>query len=650
MNSNNMNSKNIKNNINKDYILTSPWLVIGGALILFVIVVIFSVDSAYREKSHMTRALVEKGESLITAFEAGARTGMMRMHWGGGHLQRLIEETGKGPDIKHIIIADSTGRILNHSNPDLSGGEFDHEILEKIMKSDSKPLYRIVDGKDGGKVFELFDIFRPMQFRGFKDRQGRYPMESSRGARNGGGNSNRNGSSNGNDNGDGNGSRIWNCNGNVCIWDQGENRINYVPPLLISVGLDMTHFESARSSRIRNAFIMAGVILALGMSGFVSLFWLQNYRLARKRFEDTSAFADRVISSLPVGVLATGSDGKIAVFNETIEKISGISRQDALGLPLEEVTGFFMGDNVDAVSGKSLLDRCGAVDDHDFCRNDTGVSERETRLLFRNGRSFHAGVTTAYIDTDSEKCGGKSGIIMIVRDLTRIKELESSLVRHEKLAAIGSLSAGVAHEIRNPLSSIKGLATYFRDLFPEGSDSRDTANVIINEVDRINRVIKDLLEFARPSEISRSETDFSVLLNHVIRLVSMDAKNRNIEIRSDIPESLRVLIDADRISQVLINLFRNAIEAMGKGGLLTVKTFLNDRNVLVINVSDTGTGIDPKDEVMVFNPYYTTKNDGTGLGLAVAQKIVESHGGTIGIRSEKGAGTTVIIEIPRAAS
>lgn len=587
-----------------DLFLASPWLVIGGSLILLVIVVIFSVDSAYREKNHMISALAEKGESLITAFEAGARTGMMRMRWGGGHLQRLIEETGKGPDIKHIIIADSTGRIISHSNPGLTGEKFDSELLDNILKSDRRPLYRIGNGKENGRIFELFDIFRPTQPAGSGRRNGRTGKHSRDTAN----------------------PVDWSCNENMCVWDQDEQHIQYSPPLIISVGLDMTHFESVRSAGIRNAFIMSGVILALGMSGFVSLFWLQNYRLTRQRLEDTSAFADKVISSLPLGIIATDSDGRIVVFNETIAKISGISIQYAVNKLPGEIIG-------------SLWDEIFSAPD------ESGISEKETRLSFNNGLSFYAGITTAIIG--SENGTRKSGVIVIIRDLTEIKELENSLVRHEKLAAIGSLSAGVAHEIRNPLSSIKGLATYFRDLFPDGSDSRDTANVMIREVDRINRVIKDLLEFARPSEISRSETDFVVILNHVLRLTSMDAKSQNIEIRSDIPETLKVFIDVDRFSQVLINLFRNSMEAMEQGGVLAIKVIHDIRN-LVIEVSDTGEGIDENYSAMIFNPYFTTKNDGTGLGLAVAQKIVESHGGSIRIRSKKGSGTSVIIEIPRA--
>lgn len=586
----------------KTRILTSPWLVIGGALILLIIVVIFSADSAYREKRHMNRALTEKGQSLITAFEAGARTGMMRMHLGARHLQRLIEETGKGPDIKYIVIADSDGKIISHSDPKMIGAEFDPDILMELSRSDKPPLYRILEDKKKGGIFELLDFFRPMPGEG---RQMRRRM---------------------NDPGSFEGEGPGNCNESICMWNQGEQQIMYKPPLVIAVGLDMAHFEAAREAKIRTAFIMAGIILVLGLSGFVSLFWLQNFRLTRQILEDTSAFADKVISSLPLGIIATDSEGKIAVFNGTMEKLSGIPATEA------------MHKNPCEIMGRTWTDLM-EIEEADG-------AESEKNLSFDSGKSFYSGVIIAGIEPESLRKG--NGAILIIRDLTEIKELEKSLIRHEKLAAIGSLSAGVAHEIRNPLSSIKGLATYFRDLFPEGSDSRDTANVIIKEVDRINRVIRDLLEFSRSSELSKSETDLSSLIEHIMRLMAMDALARGIEISSDISPDLKVSLDIDRISQVLINLLRNGVESMEKNGRLTIKASASEKNDLYLEIADTGKGIPQNDIARIFDPYFTTKKDGTGLGLAVAQKIIEAHGGNIKVRSALGSGTTFSIEIPRA--
>jgi len=590
----------------KNDLLTSPWLVIGGAVILLIIVIIFSIDSAYREKSHMIRALTEKGESLVTAFEAGARTGLMRMRWGTDHLQRLIEETGKGPDIRHIVIADSTGKIISHSNPEMIGNKFDSQILKMTLESDKKPLYRIVKNKGGDKSFELFDIFKPMKQEGRQMRTGR-----------GGGNNKEPGNF-----GQGN------CNESLCMWGQGEQQIYYTPPLFISVGLDMTHFENDGKTKIKNALFMAGIILVLGLSGFISIFWLQNYRQTRQKLEDTSDFADKVISSLPVGLIATDSDGKIVVFNDTIKRISGISNTDATGKNLNEIV------NQEVI--KLILEQ----------KDEEKSSEKEIRLSFGSGKSFYAGITVARIN--KKNIDEQAGLILILKDLTEIKELENSLVRQEKLAAIGNLSAGVAHEIRNPLSSIKGLATYFRDLFPEDSDNRNTANVMIKEVDRINRVIKDLLEFSKPSEISRSVFLLTEAVDHVFRLISADARNQNITTVSEIPYNLKVRMDRDRFSQILINLCRNSMEAMKNGGIINIKAEMVDRVNLHIKISDSGQGIDFQDINQIFNPYFTTKNDGTGLGLAVAQKIVEAHGGIISVLSEKKSGTSMIIEIPEA--
>jgi len=271
------------------------------------------------------------------------------------------------------------------------------------------------------------------------------------------------------------------------------------------------------------------------------------------------------------------------------------------------------------------------------------VSEQELELPSRTGSVIPVTVTITKIVGERENFIGH---VFILKDLSRIRALELEIKQKEKLAAVGILAAGVAHEVRNPLSSIKGYATYFSSLFDPQSDNKKAANIMADEVDRVNRVISELLEFARPIELELKKTRIFELVDKALRLIKYEADPAGIKIISSVePQLPEVEVDKDRLIQVLLNIFINAIQAMPSGGTLTVNVKARE-NMLQFAISDTGSGISPQDQANIFNPYFTTKKRGTGLGLAIAFKIIESHGGTITIESLKNKGTTFVITIP----
>jgi two-component system, NtrC family, sensor histidine kinase HydH len=238
--------------------------------------------------------------------------------------------------------------------------------------------------------------------------------------------------------------------------------------------------------------------------------------------------------------------------------------------------------------------------------------------------------------------------VLIFRDLTEVRRLQKEVERSRRLASVGSLAAGVAHEIRNPLSSIKGFATYFRERYKDRPGDQETAEVMISEVERLDRVISQLLEFARPSGLNIRPSDVGELIRRSLRLIEGDARGKGVEIRTEIDPVLPPLpMDADRINQALLNLYINAIQAMDGGGVLTIKAGVNgNAESLKIRISDTGRGIDAYDREHIFDPYFTTKSSGTGLGLAIVHKIVEAHDGAIDVESEPGRGTTMTLILP----
>ena len=208
-----------------------------------------------------------------------------------------------------------------------------------------------------------------------------------------------------------------------------------------------------------------------------------------------------------------------------------------------------------------------------------------------------------------------------------------------------------AHEIRNPLSSIKGFATYFKERYQDSPQDQKTADIMIAEVDRLNRVVGQLLEFARPVSISPKPTHLENLLKDSIRLVEQQAGEKDVTIKAICSAKRNEgYLDPDRINQVLLNLYLNAIESMQPGGVLTVQLLEENDDHIEIKVADTGCGIERNDLARIFDPYFTTKSSGTGLGLAIAHNIIEAMGGQIGVEGRPGQGTTFRLTIPTAVN
>jgi len=578
---------------NKPSIPPSPWVIVGAAIILLVIVVVLAVQNIHREKRYMSRILSEKGAALIKAIEAGARTGMMGMMWGERQVQRLLEETASQPDTLYLAITDDAGRVLAHSDPDQVGKPLRNDLRLAPPPAASQETWHIVEGADQRRAFEVYRFFRPLGPPG-RGRRGMHRMHGRAGM---------------------------------------GNRMNWCAPdrlqecdTLIFAGLDVEPFEAARREDIRNTVIISSVLILLGFAGFLSLFWAHSYRTTRRLLQDTSAFADEVVANLPVGLIATDREGRIAFFNPAAENITGFESGAALGKPLDSVLPpHWCGLESQIEAGRPVLDQ-------------------EMECTFSEGRTVPVSVSASRIVNPEGELVGR---ILILKDLGEIRRLQEEIRRKEKLVALGGLAAGVAHEIRNPLSSIKGLAAFFGGKFADGSEDKKMADVMIQEVDRLNRAISELLDFAKPSEVKMKPTPLQPVLAHAIRLVQQDAEKKNIEIRfSPDPNLPPVRLDSDRFSQCILNLFLNAIEAMSGGGVLSVRSFSGGDHQVGLEIEDTGGGIAPEDLPKIFDPYFTTKPAGTGLGLAVVHKIIEAHHGSIRVRSTPGEFTRFSLFLP----
>jgi signal transduction histidine kinase len=237
------------------------------------------------------------------------------------------------------------------------------------------------------------------------------------------------------------------------------------------------------------------------------------------------------------------------------------------------------------------------------------------------------------------------------RHLRRIKEMEDRIHLAERLSSLGHLAAGVAHEIRNPLNAIgMGLQRLKREFSPQDLSQKEEytsfTDLIFKEIRRVNEIINQFLTLARPFQLNLRLSSLEDLLKNLITLFHEEATSQKIQIQAEIDSALPPIpIDPERLTQALINIMKNAIQAMTAGGSLRIETkSFKDR--VEVNISDTGSGIPPDQMEKIFNYYYTTKEDGVGLGLPIAHRIIEAHGGQLKLESQPGVGTKVTITLP----
>jgi two-component system, NtrC family, sensor histidine kinase HydH len=584
---------NRKHNIR---ISTSPWIILGSVLILLIAVVVLAVQNYNREKQYMSSILSEKGATLIKAVEAGVRTGMMSMMWGDQQIQTLLEENALLPDVLYLTIVNKKGVVLASSDRGLINTELTHSPYLSGLNLSEKTHWKIVETANRRRSFEVYRYFNPVANRDAWMNDRMRQMMGRRGMM------------------------------------MGPNSDGFYPPgkpedeQIILVGLDPKPFEDAREEDVRNMMIISGVLVVLGMAGFISMFWMQSFKTAKRSLQDTSAFANEVVRSLPVGLIATDKNGKIAFYNSAVERITGLDLSNARGEDPESILPNHF---------------CGLKD---ALNRGESISEKEMMCEFSEDKIVPVSVSASKIINEEGRFVGQ---VLILRDLGEIRRLQDEVRRKEKLAAIGGLAAGVAHEIRNPLSSIKGLASYFKNKFEEDSDDKEAAGVMIHEVDRLNRVITELLEFAKPTQLNLKSTDVNELLEHSVRLIQQEAATKGVTIELNLSQQRSAAeIDSDRFSQCLLNLYLNALQATDNGGKLTIENSITEESLIKIEIKDTGSGIKSENLNKIFDPYFTTKTKGTGLGLAIVHKIIEAHKGEIKVRSVFGQGTAFTIIIP----
>ena len=424
---------------------------------------------------------------------------------------------------------------------------------------------------------------------------------------------------------------------------------------LIYVGLTLTQYVAA-AGLLKGLWFGADAvalptrsaaqyIVALNVFGFFAVALLsgslaERVRFANVRLEQAStAIADlqalnqHVIDSLPSGLVTTDTNRRILTFNHAAEAITGKSFRSVAGRPLAEALQF------PPALAQSLEDGLARV----------GARRVEYRYQTSDGRGdLELGASMTHLETP----GGRAGFLVTFQDVTDIKRLEREVAMQQRLAAVGEMAAGIAHEIRNPLASMSGSIQILRQELPLSAEQEQLMDIVLRESERLNTTIRSFLAYARPQRFAISRLDVRRALNDTALLLRNSAEvadGHSIEV--DVPPTeLWYEADEGQIKQIVWNLATNGLRAMPDGGTLRlIGSFESASEGVVITVQDEGIGIPSEELDGLFQPFHGRFAKGAGLGLAIVHRIVADYNGEIQVSSRPGAGTSVSVRLPARA-
>ena len=347
----------------------------------------------------------------------------------------------------------------------------------------------------------------------------------------------------------------------------------------------------------------------------------------RKSLENLKVFKDLVFESVGTGLIAVDRRRSITAFNRTAATITGVPVDRAIGRSWQTVFGDVV--PLDAVQA--------AVD-----TGPAATMRHEVTLERDQGAKTPVRMTfSALMGADGERLG----VICACEDLSAIRAMEERLRHADRLATLGRMSANIAHEIRNPLASLTGAIEVLVSQGPAGELRERLANIVLKESARLNAILRDFLEYARPAPLARAAVNVCEIIDEVLVLLEHRAAPGTLKIMRDLPPSLEWEVDPQQFRQVIWNLGLNAIQAMPDGGELRVSAAIADGQ-LAVRVEDSGDGIGGSDVAHVFEPFFSTKPGGSGLGLALVHRVLKDHGGDVDVESTPGGGSTFTLRIP----
>jgi two-component system sensor histidine kinase PilS (NtrC family) len=379
-----------------------------------------------------------------------------------------------------------------------------------------------------------------------------------------------------------------------------------------------------------------GFLAVAGLSGYLA----ESARRADERLAATStqladlqAFSQHIIDSLMSGLATTDMDGRVLTFNRAAEAITGVTAADATARSIVDVLQMpdALAEMFGPREGRPRLPRV----EIEFTRSGRGTIE--------------LGLSTALLYTPR----GETGFLFTFQDVTESRKLEREARVQQRLAAVGEMAAGIAHEIRNPLASMSGSIQILRQELPLTEEQSQLMDIVLRESDRLNETIRSFLAYARPQRLSTSRMDVRQIVTDTATLLQNNAELIDgHQIAMEVPpDPVWYVADANQIRQVMWNLATNGVRAMPKGGTLTLSVSSrpqdeNSPGEMLIRVEDQGVGIAPEELDGIFQPFRGAFERGTGLGLAIVHRIVTDYGGEVHVTSQRGVGTRVEVTLP----
>ncbi len=389
---------------------------------------------------------------------------------------------------------------------------------------------------------------------------------------------------------------------------------------------DLSQAELSRALALNLAAVSGVGVLAYNLGGQIQR-TSASLESERSVAADLRALHEDIVRSVASGLLTSDLGGAVLTLNQAASEILSTSFDRAVGQPVERI-----------IPGIETI--LATLAPHESAR-------RENLLVRRRHRADLAlGISIAPLRNNRDDFIGR---VITFQDLTELREMEQQMKQAERLAVVGTLAAGVAHEIRNPLAAISGSIELLRTSPHADPDSRALMEIVNREVDRLNGLIRDLLDYTNPSPRELIRFDLVELVRETLQVFERDKAFEHVRIELQHPPAADAELTADpaKLRQVLWNLLRNAAEAAGKGGGRVRVVASSDADSVALRVEDDGPGIDAAHLSRVFDPFFTTKSRGTGLGLATCHNIVVEHGGTIRVETELGSGCAFLVRIPR---
>ena len=398
------------------------------------------------------------------------------------------------------------------------------------------------------------------------------------------------------------------------------------------VGVNLEGYYNRLNQTRRRIILNYSIIMALVLFGIYVIFKLQETYIVKKTLNEMKIYTSKLLETMDNAVISVDNKGKIKTFNRKSEEIFGKKKEKVLNKDCQEVLNLNILE--ESIFKKCLLEKKNIS--QEIILEEKGLKKKILDL------------NSSFLTDES---GEITGLVAVIRDVTEIKDLNEEVARHKRLAALGKLSAGIAHEIRNPLSSIRGLAQFVYNSFSKTDERKEDLNTIIQEVDRLNKLVVQVLDFAKLQKPNLTRFSLNDLIRKITELFKLEIEDKQIKFSPELsPDISKIQADEDQVRQILMNVIINAIQAIPKKGeikIKTEKTLLKGEPAIKLIIEDSGIGIPEKDFTQIFDPFFSTKDEGSGLGLSIVYKLIEAHQGEIKVESKEGEGTKFVIFLPQ---